>query len=211
MDSPEEDLVLFNQTQPVDGKIIREFPKNSLGFYSRIGDSSSLIEIEPYIITSQSIFKSELNIPKEQTDSLSDFHNWSHDSIILHLKSNAHNLSYHGDTVFFDILFLDTVIDLNESVVVKKKRKDIFLNYPTEDTLYAVRKISFKMDTMFIGKIGPLNNTEFVEAYDSIEAETTEIKVMELNKRQSKKLFESDDLNVFQAYIKQKVTKPKLH
>ena len=86
MDSPEEDLVLFNQTQPVDGKIIREFPKNSLGFYSRIGDSSSLIEIEPYIITSQSIFKSELNIPKEQTDSLSDFHNWSHDSIILHLN-----------------------------------------------------------------------------------------------------------------------------
>jgi len=158
--------VYFKSPQPLDGKILNEFPKSFQNKYRRKHEFAEITKNQ-YIFTSSYPIDVQIDsVLKKEGVTIKE------DSIIFKDLKKTYRTTYtkHGDSILF--IKCDTsVYTLNDNIILTKSRKNHFINAKAEDFWLPLRLILDKKKRIIGLKKIPKKNFELAKQHgiDSLD------------------------------------------
>ncbi len=149
------DSVRFNMSQPVGAKSQKAFIQKLQGAYVSCNDSDDWITISENLILNTKRFEFRLHRNNLEFDSKTVIDRKNNTELIEFLKNEGYSATIFEDTILAVYLEVDTIFSISENQVLKKRRRDYFLSYKKDESSWEVSKLSFKHDSLFIGRITP--------------------------------------------------------
>lgn len=142
-----EEVVTFQEPQPIETENLRDFPNRLRGRYLEITDSSILVIGEKLI---QRIYDFDQKLAFSELDSNSKI---SGDTLIDLRNNKRIAIKVVGDSVITHIHFVDTVFEMNYDNVVRKYKGHYFLNKRVDKAAWNVRMLDFSKGELMISAI----------------------------------------------------------
>jgi len=200
------DRVKFEEPQPLNVNIRKSFGFEIQGMYKKFSNPNKTMVIhKDYISTS---LKIEIATKRFDLKLDSNIHiDLKNDSAIInYFKKNGIEVKITNDTLYYTMDIKDTIFNISSKNVLKKYKRNYFLNYQFADKYWRVKKLKKRGDTVYFGEITP---TDTLLTYDYASIDTNIAKerareyILSPSKREFKKLMRSKAFTTTEKYIKE--------
>jgi hypothetical protein len=157
--------VVFTEPQPPGKKDLSRFPARHRGMYMELGDSS-FYQIRKHRILEK--HTETLGNPEAEVLEDGDIELIG-DSLVLKDLELSYPVTRRNDSVFGNIVFYDTLFDLERGDVLRKMAGHYFLNSP-RDSVWMSLKLRFEKDgNAFLCEINTENEIEIFKEHCDVE------------------------------------------
>jgi len=193
---------IFTTPLPKNTESLSSFPKELIGEYSKLTDSSTLVINENSIIANIRL-NDTLNILAVQQDSVfSKSMKISGDSLI-NLETNKISLlkKLNDSLSAYYSFYIDTLFLIGENAELKSEKNHYFLNRKYDDK-WAIQMLDLNNGNLFIRKI---NQTDDIYKLEEITQQCSDsIKKFTLSDKQFYQFIEQNGFGISDAYKKLK-------
>ncbi len=203
----ESNWVKFESPQPLNVKEIKSFGKEVQGVYTKFSNPNKSLIIHPEYITTELHLKmrsARLGIVLDSNTKV-DINNDS--ALIAYFEKKDIHIKLDGDTIVYNYRLLDTLFYISEENILKKYKRNYFLNYKFDTTYWRVKKTKVRGDTLSFGEIFPTDSLLHYD-YASIDTaahqKTAKAYILSPSKSEFKKLLRSKAFSTTEKYVRKK-------
>lgn len=197
------DRVKFEEPQPTSIKNQNRFGAEIQGHYIKFSNPNKTLIIQPKIIATSLQVQLKVGRFGMKIDSAIDI---SNDSILLsHFKKQGISARITKDTVMYSHIVVDTIFNFASDNILKKYKRNYFLNYQFDDEYWRVKKLKIRGDTLYFGEITPndsLLHFDYANLDSNIAENQAKEYILSPSKREFKKLMRSKAFSITEKYIK---------
>ncbi len=186
--------VHFKAAQPEWRKPILQFPASVQGVYKNCKNNYESIKVTETQVLSLSKLEGQVGRNEMNLDSIVTLINEKREAFEEFLEEEDFDVTFKGDSVFFEHTNIDTVFEISDQGVLKKYKGDYFINYKNEKGYWNVEKANLSKGVIRIWHINPtdsLLNLSFVKPLDTEPSKASEY-ILEPNKKELKAFLKSD-------------------
>lgn len=199
--------VKFEKPQPASVRELKHFGKDIQGVYVKYSNPNKTMAIFPDYIATNLHIQFRIGRFGLQLDSSAHFDINNDSALIAYFKQQNVDARITGDTIVYSQSIVDTIFMITENHILKRYKRNYFLNYKFDDNYWRVKKIKVRGDTLYVGEIYP-NDSLLHYDYASLDTNINEKHAKEYilspSKREFKKLMRSKAFAITEKYIKQK-------
>ncbi len=200
------DRVKFEEPQPISVKNKKEFGGEIQGVYKKFSNPNKTLIIHSEIITTNLTLKVKIKRAGIEIDSNVHIDIDNDSALIAYLNNVASSATVTKDSISYIHSIHDTIFSINDENILKKYKRNYFLNYKFSDSYWRVKKLKVRGDTLYFGEIFP-SDTLLHYDYANIDSNISENQVKEYvlspSKNEFKKLMRSKAFRTTEKYIKQ--------
>jgi hypothetical protein len=202
----DENRVKFEKPQPDKVKAIDNFGKEIQGVYVKFSNPNKRLIVHPdYIATNLTIqFKVGRFGLKIDSSAQIDLQNDS--AVIRYFEQHGARATFQGDSIIYSQSIVDTIFYIEANQVLKKYKRNYFLNYQFDDHYWRVKKMKLRGDTLYFGEIYPddsLLHYDYAAIDTNINEKHAKEYILSPSRREFKKLMRSRAFATTEKYIKQ--------
>lgn len=193
--SCKEPLVTFIVPQPENVREQKEFPNKLIGTYYHAEGSSYLI-IEKHFIIKRTTINDTLSISE-----LSENERIIKDTFYDRNSNQKFKIRVVNDTLFTDLIILDTVFNIIKGDVLKKHKGYYFLNTKWEKT-WTVEKLSLAKGILQINSIKTQEEITLLETITNIKIDSAVTFKVKPTKKQFQEFVKRNGFSEGEIYLK---------
>lgn len=195
LNSCKEPLVTFEVAQPENVREQKEFPNKLIGNYYDAEGSTDLI-IEKYFIIKRTTINDTLSISE-----LSENERIVKDTFYDKNSNQKSKIRVVNDTLFTDLIILDTVFNIIKGDVLKKHKGYYFLNTKWEKT-WTVEKLSLAKGILQINSINTKEEITILETITNIKRDSAATFKVKPTKKQFQEFVKRNGFSEGEIYLK---------
>lgn len=156
--------IRFLEPQPKNKRNLASIPHAYRGEYICLEDSSYLS------VDSKSIIQHWSSVDKViQADLQQDYDtSFTEDAELDFMDNLKMKFQFEGDSVKVSMLLIDTIFNLSDKMLLRTYKGYLFLNYPNEDSTWAVKTLKLESDSLAIEKLVRLSDIDSLKAITPI-------------------------------------------
>jgi len=200
-----EDRVKFEEPQPAAVKESKGFGALRRGHYTNVKQPKKGVMISKNLVTTLRVFQFAANRNTIEISQMATVDRQNDSAMIAHFSKFGGDVKFVGDTMYYSETVIDTFFMINETSVLKHYRRSYYLNFQDDDGFWEVYRVKFHGDTLLFGEITP-NDTLLTYDYARVDSVKGHPRVKEYvlhpDKKELRKLMQSDAFKVTEKYIK---------
>lgn len=202
------DRVKFEQPQPASAKPLAAFDAAIQGIYVNAEDSLDKIRINATQVISFTTFPMHFHRVELLADSVKDLDINDNKQVLEYLDSLGVKAEIIQDTIYCDLTTNDTLFSIGPHSILKKLNNNYFANIQSEN-YWNVHLIHLEKDTLYWKQVRPSDDLlkynfarEDIEVSGEADKDTTEIYIMNPDKKGLKKLIRKGDFRTSGKFVK---------
>ena len=195
-----EAVVLFEEPQPKDCKVLQAFPNKLLGTYDHLDETAELVVFKNIVIK-KIVITDTLNI--NEIDKNETIVN----DCLINLKTKEkYQIRRINDSLFSNYVLYDTIFIINKDHVLKKLKGHFFLNKRiNKSDFWAVEKLSYSNGILNINRIETEEEMKLLQSITETKMDSTKPFSVKPTKKQFKEFIQKNGFVNGATYLRRKV------